>query len=143
MLTKVMMQEIQDLKLQGYAMNEIASYYEGKGMRNNSNNGHLCISSVYDVLEEKFIENGEFEALPGNQQTFRNYVRYLRENGIVVAAPKNTRIYDHVFDTAPGEQMLIDFGEIRITRGVKVHFICLLLRYSVLSVSLEAGRQSL
>ena len=33
MLTKVMMQEIQDLKLQGYAMNEIASYYEGKGIR--------------------------------------------------------------------------------------------------------------
>ena len=32
MLTKVMMQEIQDLKLQGYAMNEIASYYEGKGI---------------------------------------------------------------------------------------------------------------
>ena len=97
MLTKVMMQEIQDLKLQGYAMNEIASYYEGRGirppspptikkyylmdvipddpgknlekpkafdvepfrsyiievLRNNSNNGHLCISSVYDVLEEK------------------------------------------------------------------------------------------
>lgn len=26
--------------------------------------------------------------------------------------------------------MLIDFGEIRITRGVKAHFICLLLRYS-------------
>jgi hypothetical protein len=174
MLTKVMMQEIQDLKLQGYAMNEIASYYEGKGikppspptikkyylmdvipddpgenlekpkafdtepfrsyiievLRNNSSNRHLCISSVYDVLEEKFIENGEFEALPGNPQTLRNYVRYLREHGIVVAAPKNTRIYDHVFDTAPGEQMLIDFGEIRIARGVKVHFICLLLRYS-------------
>ena len=28
-----------------------------------------CISSVYDVLEEKFIENGEYTALPGNEQT--------------------------------------------------------------------------
>ena len=35
------------------------------------------ISSVYDLLEEKFIENGDFKALPGNEQTLRNYVRYL------------------------------------------------------------------
>ena len=28
-----------------------------------------CISSVYDVLEEKFIENGEYTKLPGNEQT--------------------------------------------------------------------------
>lgn len=174
MLSKVMMQEIQDLKLQGYTMNEIASYYQNKGikppsaptikkyylmdvipenpgvnlekpkafdtepfrsyiievLRNNSDNDQLYISSVYDVLEERFIETGEYETLPGNAQTLRNYVRYLKENNIVIDSPKNTRIYDHVFDTAPGEQMLIDFGEKKITRGVRIHFICLLLRYS-------------
>ena len=99
-------------------------------LRNNENNPKLCISSVYDVLEERFIENGEFDELPGNPQTLRNYVRYLRNNNIVAQTPKNTRIYDHVFDTPPGEQMLIDFGQQRISSSLEIHFICLLLRYS-------------
>lgn len=99
-------------------------------LRNNKNNSKLCISSVYDVLEERFIENGEFDELPGNPQTLRNYVRYLREHDIVDQTPKNTRIYDHVFDTPPGEQMLIDFGQQHVSAGTVIHFICLLLRYS-------------
>jgi hypothetical protein len=45
-----------------------------------ANNGNdFCVSSVYDVLEEKFIENGDYECLPGNEQTLRNYVHYLEE----------------------------------------------------------------
>jgi hypothetical protein len=28
-------------------------------LRNNAGNKHLCISSIYDVLEERFIENGD------------------------------------------------------------------------------------
>ena len=99
-------------------------------MRNNADNKRLCISSVYDVLEERFIEHGDFTELPGNQQTLRNYVHYLRANGIVESEPKNTRIYEYVFDTPPGEQMLIDFGQQKIENGKEVHFICLLLRYS-------------
>lgn len=98
-------------------------------LRNNSGDKY-CISSVYDVLEEKFIENGAREVLPGNQQTLRNYVRHLRENSIVEETPENRRIYDHVFDTPPGEQMILDFGEERLSLGFRVHFICLLLRYS-------------
>ena len=174
MLTTVQMQEIQDLKLQGYTKSEIPAYYEAQGkkppsmptirkyydmdvlpekpginlqkdkvfdhdpfrpviievLRNNAGNKHLCISSVYDVLEERFIENGDYTELPGNQQTLRNYVHYLRANGIVESEPKNTRIYEYVFDTPPGEQMLIDFGQQKIENGHEVHFICLLLRYS-------------
>lgn len=99
-------------------------------LRNNSTNAHLCVSSVYDVLEEKFIENGSYDALPGNEQTLRNYVRYLKKHEVVSTIPKNTRIYDHVFDTPPGEQMLVDFGQITISKGHTVHFLCLLLRYS-------------
>ena len=99
-------------------------------LRNNTSNKNLCISSVYDVLEEKFIENGDFKALPGNEQTLRNYVRYLRENSIIEATPRNARIYDHVFDTPPGEQMLIDFGQTYTRDGKDVFFICMLLRYS-------------
>lgn len=174
MLTNHMMQEIQDLKLQGYTPTGIRDFYKAQGidppsmptirkyysmdvlpedphrslekpkvfdaepfrsviieiLRNNESNLNLCISSVYDVLEEKFIENGDLEALPGNPQTLRNYVHYLQDHGIVVQTPKNTRVYDNVFDTEPGEQMLIDFGEYRAEKGLRVHFICLLLRYS-------------
>jgi len=174
MLNKFMMQEIIDLKLQGYTVAGIRDYYEAQGVKppsmptirkyygmdvlpddpgeklekpkvfdvepfrseiikvleNNRDNKTLCISSVYDFLEEKFIENGDLEVLPGNQQTLRNYVHYLKEHGIVDMADHSSRVYDTVFDTEPGEQMLIDFGEIGISKGLRIHFICLLLRYS-------------
>ena len=117
MLTKTKMQEIQDLKLQGYTKADIIRYYEAQGRKPPSrptlskyydmdvipddpgaklakpktfdvepfrstivrileaNSGKsFCMSSVYDVLEEKFIENGDYEKLPGNQQTLRNYI---------------------------------------------------------------------
>jgi len=174
MLNTRMMQEIIDLKLQGYTPVGIRDYYEEHGIKppsmptirkyfdmdvvpdhpgeklekpkvfdeepfrsaiirvleNNKNNSSLCISSVYDFLEEKFIENGDFEVLPGNQQTLRNYVHFLKEHGIIAAADGGGRVYDTVFDTEPGDQMLIDFGEIGISKGLRIHFICLLLRYS-------------
>ena len=98
-------------------------------LEDNSRND-FCISSVYDVLEEKFIENGELERLPGNEQTLRNYVHYLEESGQINHSEEHRRIYDHVFDTPPGEQMLIDFGQIALSKKVSVYFICLLLRYS-------------
>ena len=90
----------------------------------------FCISSVYDVLEEKFIENGDLETLPGNEQTLRNYVHYLEESGQINTSEERRRVYDHVFDTPPGEQMLIDFGEVTLSKKPSIHFICLLLRYS-------------
>ena len=174
MLTKDMMQEIQDLKLQGYTPGQIHTRFLEEGgkapsmptirkyyhmdvvpdrpganlekpkafdaepfrsviievLRSNEGNSSFTVSSLYDVLEEKFVEGGEYEALPGNQQTLRNYVAYLRGRGIVACEPKNLRVYDHVFDTAPGEQMLVDFGEIEVRKGLRIHFICLLLRYS-------------
>jgi len=89
-----------------------------------------CVSSVYDVLIEKFVDSGEFESLPGNEQTLRNYVKYLTAKGVIEATPKNPRIYDHVFDTPPGEQLILDFGEVGLEYGARVHFICMLLRYS-------------
>ena len=89
-----------------------------------------CISSVYDVLCEKFIENGTCTELPGNEQTLRNYVHHLIDSGIVKQDKEHRRTYDHVFDTPPGDQMLIDFGEHTIDKNHSVFFICLLLRYS-------------
>jgi len=173
MLKEKQMQEIQDLKLRGYSINEIVSYYEGQGQRTpslptirkyyrmdtvpeapnqnlikdkafdhepyrsaiiaiikNNDKNNYCVSSIYDVLMEKFIENGIDVTLPGNEQTLRNYVHYLIGSGIIEREPENRRIYDHVFDTPPGEQMLIDFGQEHVAPGIDIHFICLLLRYS-------------
>lgn len=89
-----------------------------------------CVSSVYDVLMEKFVESGEFDSLPGNQQTLRNYIHHLRETGQIPAEDNSgKRTYEFVMDTPPGDQMLIDFGEVKTEGGNgKIHFICLLLR---------------
>lgn len=108
MLKKKQMQEIQDLKLRGFSINEIVSYYDEEGkkapslptirkyynmnvvpdvpnqnlvkdkvfdhepfrsaiieiVRNNSKKNY-CVSSVYDLLVERFVESGNFETLPG------------------------------------------------------------------------------
>lgn len=173
MLKEKQMQEIQDLKLRGYSINEIVRYYEGQGQKppslptirkyyqmnavpeapnqnlikdkafdhepyrssiieilRNNNKINYCVSSIYDVLVERFIENGTAVALPGNERTLRNYIHYLNDSGIIEREPENRRIYDHVFDTPPGEQMLIDFGQEHVAQGDDIHFICLLLRYS-------------
>lgn len=173
MLKEKQMQEIQDLKLRGYSINEIVRYYGEQGQKppslptirkyyqmnalpeapnqnlikdkafdhepyrssiieilRNNNKNNYCVSSIYDVLVERFIENGTVVALPGNEQTLRNYIHYLNDSGIIEREPENKRIYDHVFDTPPGEQMLIDFGQEHVAQGIDIHFICLLLRYS-------------
>lgn len=126
MLKAKQMQEIQDLKLRGYTINEIVRYYEEQGQKppslptirkyyqmdavpgvpnqnlikdkafdhepyrsaiieiiKNNNKGSYCASSIYDVLIEKFIENGTTAALPGNEQTLRNYIHYLNNSGII------------------------------------------------------------
>lgn len=173
MLTKQLMQEIQDLKLRGYTKTDIISYYLEKGLKppsrptiskyydmdvvpdnprarlekdkafdmspfreaiiailQSNSRKDFCVSSVYDLLQEKFIEHGDFRFLPGNEQTLRNYVRHLECTGAVIYETEHRRTYDYVFDTPPGEQILIDFGELTLTAKSSIHFICLLLRYS-------------
>jgi hypothetical protein len=95
-----------------------------------TNNPRCYASSVFDVLTEKFIDSGMMATLPGNEQTLRNYIGYLKSSGIVESSPEHQRIYEHVFDTPPGDQMLIDFGQTKVGGGVTIHFICMLLRYS-------------
>jgi len=171
MLKETMMQEIIDMKLKGYSVNEIIGYYEGQTGKAPSkptirkyynmdavpdeiganlakdkvfddepwkgaiisiiaNNPKCYSSSVYDVLMERYVENGGMECLPGSERTLRTYIGYLTKSGQIEAADKDGRIYDHVFDTPPGQQMLIDFGELRLEKGLTIHFICMLLRYS-------------
>ena len=96
-----------------------------------ANNPGKCYgSSVYDVLIERFVENGDYESLPGSERTLRSFIGHLIRSGAVERSEKDGRIYDHVFDTPPGQQMLIDFGELHIHKGLTIHFICMLLRYS-------------
>ena len=173
MLAKNQMQEIQDLKLQGFTQSQIIEYFKeqrrkppsrptvakyfnmdvvpdnpGENLAKDKafdtepfrstiiatlevNSGKdFCISSVYDLLEEKFVDSGEYDKLPGNEQTLRNYVHYLEASAQIDTGEQHRRIYDHVFDTPPGEQMLIDFGEETLDKRHSIHFICLLLRYS-------------
>ena len=173
MLTRDMMQEIQNLKLQGYTKAGIITYYEGKGEKppsrptiakyydmdvipdnigeklekskvfdqepfksailriaEQNDDRDYCISSVYDVLEELFVESGQYAGLPGNEQTLRNYFHYLTESGQINVDLDHKRVYNHVFDTPPGDQMLIDFGQVTLGKNDYIHFICLLLRYS-------------
>lgn len=89
-----------------------------------------CVSSIYDVLVERFVDSGEYDSLPASERSLRRFVAFLKKNGIVQQTQKCGRIYDHVFDTPPGEQMLIDFGDYAPANGPHLHFICLLLRYS-------------
>jgi len=167
-----MIQEIMDMKLKGYSINEIIDHYGNKPGKVPSrptirkyfnmdvmpedpganlvkdkvfdvepwksyiltiltnNPGKCYSSSVFDVLEEKFVESGDYERLPGSERTLRTYIHYLVKSGQIEAAEKGGRIYDYVFDTPPGQQMLIDFGELHIKKGLVIHFICILLRYS-------------
>jgi hypothetical protein len=171
MLNKNMMQEIIDMKMRGYSLNEIIEYCDNKPGKTPSrptvrkyygmdaiphdvgsrlakdkvfdhdpwksaiieilrNNPEAYGSSVYDVLAERFVETGEYDCLPACVRTLRNYIGYLFESGQIEKLPENRRIYGHVFDTPPGEQMIVDFGEMRLRKGLTVHFICMLLRYS-------------
>jgi hypothetical protein len=104
--------------------------YRSAIIRALTNNPGCCVSSVYDVLVESFGEGGKPGGLPGNQQTLRNYVRHLAATGAIPSAEEGGRVYDHVFDLPPGQQMLVDFGVVKAPQGAPIHFICLLLRYS-------------
>ncbi|MFA7019289.1 MAG: hypothetical protein WC239_09930 [Sphaerochaetaceae bacterium] len=94
------------------------------------NNRKLRISSIYDVLREKFVDTNFVNQLPGNEQTLRNYVHWLRGTGKAPAPESNDRVYQFVEEMPPGEQMLVDFGEQKVEDGITIHFMCMLLRFS-------------
>jgi len=170
MLSKEMIQKIQDMKAAGYSIREvidhlagipsspteptIRKYYKLDGVPDDlgaslkkslafdqepfrstvieilERNPHALLSSVYDVLEERFVESGRYDSLPGNAQTLRNYVGRLRESGAVAIGQQERRTYDVIDGLAPGQQLLVDFAQHRVSSGLVVHFICLLLRFS-------------
>ena len=84
----------------------------------------LSMSAVFDYLEEK-----KGERLPGNEQTLRNYIGYLRESGQLVLKSEK-RIYKKVAELPFGKQLQIDFGEYTTRGGLKLYIFA-----SVLSAS--------
>ncbi len=90
----------------------------------------LRISSIYDVLLELYVDTEVVERLPGNEQTLRNYVAWLRETGRAPKAEEKGRIYEIVDEMPPGKQLIVDFGEQEIEGGQTVHLMCMVLRFS-------------
>jgi transposase len=84
----------------------------------------LSMSAVFDYLEEK-----ESERLPGNEQTLRNYIRYLTDIGELTFRGKQ-RSYRQVPELPFGKQLQIDFGEYKMRGGLKLYIFA-----SVLSAS--------
>ena len=93
-------------------------------------NPDCCRSSVYDVLIEKFVECGDYDALPGNEQTLRNYIHRLEADGVLGKPSPDRRKYDIIPTPPPGQKAQVDFGEQRCEDGLVVHFMCILLWHS-------------
>ena len=116
MLSKMLVQEIQDLKDGGYALGEVIQrlrkrggakapstpavrkHYDTDGVPEDlhaktakekvfdrppfrdavvemlENNPGCYMSSVHDVLVERYVDGGEFDSLPGNEQCLRRAI---------------------------------------------------------------------
>ncbi len=94
------------------------------------NGPKIPISSVYDLLQEQLVDTGTLATLPGNEQTLRNYCRYLKESGQISVPEGRNRVYDEVRTPEPGKQMQLDYGVVHIGPNEQFHFIALLLRHS-------------
>lgn len=97
----------------------------------NVNGTDITVSSVYDLLLEKLVDTEILDKLPGNEQTLRNYCRYLKKNGLVKdEKSRKPRIYDETETPEPGLQMQLDYGVQNLGSNEQFHFIALLLRHS-------------
>ena len=71
-------------------------------------------------------------ALPGSEQTLRNYIHFLKAKGIVKLKEPSFREMDYVDEEAIpyGEQTQLDYGQELLEDSSIVHFIALELRRS-------------
>jgi len=83
----------------------------------------LTVSAVYDYLEERV------EQLPGNEQTLRNYIRYLVATRQLIFNER-ARLYSKVAELPLGRQMQIDFGSWRTASGLKLYLFAAVLSAS-------------
>ena len=101
-------------------------------LKANEDNKALKVSSIYDLLAELFVDSGKVAALPGNEQTLRNYIRFLKKKGVITLHEPSFREMDYVDEqTIPyGEQAQLDYGQQELLDGSVVHFIAMELRRS-------------
>jgi transposase len=74
----------------------------------------LPVSAVYDYFEELLGE------LPANENSLRNYIRYLERTGYLVFSEQQ-RYYIKVSDMPYGKQLQLDFGVRKNKRGGKYY----------------------
>jgi hypothetical protein len=98
-------------------LDEIKRLYELNDLR------RLNMAAVYDYLEEKYGD------LPGNEQTLRNYTRYLIKNG-QIKLTGSMRCYKKVGPLPYGRQLQIDFGEHRTKSKLKLYIFAAVLSAS-------------
>ena len=77
-------------------------------------NRPLNMTAVYDYLEERY------GPLPGNEQTLRNYIRYLIATD-QLQLNHQARIYTPVPDLPFGRQLQVDFGQWRCSSGLLLY----------------------
>lgn len=171
MIQDKMIDEIQELKLAGYTLNEaycmlksrrtkvptlktVRKYYNMDSAPDDSRvkvrkplafdrepfrsaiveivglNPDCYMSSIYDVLVETFVEGGGFDALPGNEQTLRNFIRHLQKTGQIGERKESRRTYDVLDVPPPGAKAQVDFGQWMCDGTLTVHFMCILLWHS-------------
>lgn len=83
----------------------------------------LPVSAVYDYLEET---TGK---LPANENSLRNYIRYLEETGQLVIFERK-RYYTKVPEMPYGKQLQIDFGVQKNSWGGKYYIFAAVLSAS-------------
>ena len=105
-----------DKVLEGYEQDILEVYEKNEFQK-------LNMSSVYDYLEERY------GALPGNEQTLRNYISYLIQTD-KLRLDENVRTYSKVPELPFGKQMQLDFGQYRLRSGLKLFIFTALLSAS-------------
>jgi len=96
---------------------EILEVYGANGGR------ALPVSSVYDYLEERY------GALPGNEQTLRNYIAHLIQTESL-RLDDAVRQYTKVPELPFGKQMQLDFGQYRCRSGLVLYIFAAVLSAS-------------
>lgn len=100
-----------------YLEEEILKIYNANRFRS------LPVSSVYDLLEEKF------GALPATEKSLRNFIQYLIQTGKLVL-DKEVRVFQKVPQLEYGRQMQTDFGQYRLPSGLKLYIYSSILSAS-------------
>src|SRR5690554_2649597 len=95
----------------------ILEVYEKNG------NKRLNMAAAYDYLEERY------GLLPGNEQTLRNFIRYLNRSN-KLQFHQSARIYQKVPELPFGKQMQLDFGQYRMDSGLVLYIFAALLSAS-------------